>query len=207
MKLQTVNRVIKMKKLVAILLSMLMCFSFTACNVFSEFSSNHFISSESTNDDSTSDDLDNDNSESSNPALDVVTVTFKQAGKEDVIKTVERGSELLDVPTPAKKTGYTVTWDKTDFSNIQTDITVLAVEVPKSYTVTLNANGGTLSQTTFTIKYGQAYTLAKPTHDYDDFLGWTYNGQVIGISGVWNIDEDDNTILLIANWDVYTGDF
>lgn len=194
-----------------------MCFSFTACNVFNGFSSNHFISSESTNgdssssestnDDSTSDDLDNDNSESSNPALDVVTVTFKQAGKEDVIKTVERGSALIDVPTPAKKTGYTVNWNITDFSNIQTDITVLAEEVPKIYTVTLNANGGTLSQTTFTITYGQAYTLAKPTHDYDDFLAWTYNGQVIGISGVWNIDEDDNTILLIANWDVYTGDF
>ena len=196
---------------------------------------------------------------------ETVTVTFVQSGYENVVKTVEKGATLTDVPTPQEKTGYTVTWNCTDFSAVQSSFTVSAVETPnqytvsyivdgttieetttvtygaaytlykpsftgyvfdcwlngeqsvldgsawsiasdvtltakktaKTYTVTLNAAGGTVDKTTVTLTYGEAFTLPTPTKSGYDFDGWKYNGKKV-TAAVWEIDGED--IVLEAAW-------
>jgi hypothetical protein len=172
-----------MKKLIAIFVATGACFVLTSCGVF---------------------ELD-----SSTEAGIMVTVTFKQDGKADIIKTIKKGGNLTDIPSPDNKTGYTVTWNRTDFTAIQTDITVTATYTVNTYTVLLNANNGTNFQSTFTVTYGTSYTLRAPTPQNDSytFLYWTYNGQKVNSTGVWDIDEADGTIQLDAQWELYTSDF
>jgi len=52
------------------------------------------------------------------------TVTFKNG--EDTVKvfTVNHGSSINDVPQLPEKTGYHGNWDKTDFTNITSDVTM-----------------------------------------------------------------------------------
>ena len=129
-----------------------------------------------------------------------VTVIFRQNGAEDVVKTVKEGDALTDIPTPAAKTGYTVVWEEADLTNITEDMVVNAVEMAKTYTVTLNANGGEVSQETFTVTYDAEYTLVEPTHDEYGFKYWTYAGNKVDLSGIWNIDSENGEIQLLAEW-------
>ena len=63
------------------------------------------------------------------------TITFKQSGQEDVYRYVEKGEDLTDIPACAEKRGYTVTWDRTDFININENIVVNAVEDANEYRI------------------------------------------------------------------------
>lgn len=129
-----------------------------------------------------------------------VTITFKQQDKEDIVKTVEKGTTLTDIPTPIGKTGYTIVWDTTDFTSLQESIVVNAIETPKTYTVVLDANGGKISQTSYVVIYDKSYEFASPTHGEYVFESWEYNGEKISARGVWTIDEDDGVIELSALW-------
>lgn len=71
------------------------------------------------------------------PPEATVTVTFVQAGEENIVKTVEFGGTLTDIPTPAARDGYTVAWNRTDFSRLTEDITVYATLTPIVTTVTV----------------------------------------------------------------------
>ncbi len=74
-------------------------------------------------------------------------------------------------------------------------------DIEKNYEITLNANGGSVSQTKITVTYGEAYTLPTPTHSDDcPFKGWTYNGETIELSGVWNLEVEGTEIMLLAKW-------
>ena len=154
------------------------------------------------NDDTTSDSADDSTSEDSGEEdkKEYVTVTFIQSGEEAVVKTVEKGTALTDVPAPAVKTGYTVCWDITDFSNITENLTVNAVETAKTYTVIYRAEDADLAQTTSTVTYGQKYELLVPNHADNVFLGWMYNGEIISMEGVWNIDAESGQVILVAKW-------
>lgn len=63
------------------------------------------------------------------------TITFKQDGKDDVVRYVKKGEALTDIPACAEKQGYTVVWDKTDFNNVSGNITVTAVETANEYKI------------------------------------------------------------------------
>ena len=128
------------------------------------------------------------------------TISFVQEGQETKVFTVKEGESFTEIPTPAAKTGYTVAWDKTEFTNITEDVTVTVVETAKTYTIILNANGGNASQKKFTVTYGQAYEFVKPTHNEKSFVSWTYNGEKVSLSGVWNIDIEDGEGELVAEW-------
>ena len=52
------------------------------------------------------------------------SVVFKQEGQEDIVKQVEEGKALTEIPTLAQKTGYTTKWSVEDFSNITENLTV-----------------------------------------------------------------------------------
>ena len=110
------------------------------------------------------------------------------------------------------KVGYTIVWDEEDLTaltNISGNVVVEAVEMVKSYTIILNANGGTVSSKIITVTYGEAYTLETPMHDDYGFAYWTYNGEEMSMSGVWNIDFDSNAVEMVAKWrkSIWTGNY
>lgn len=131
---------------------------------------------------------------------DKCVITFVDSDGSEIQKTVAKGQDLTDIPAVTPKTGYEVCWDVTDFTNIKEDMTVNAVVTPKSYQVTLNATGGSVSQTSFTMTYVQNYTLPKPVHpDELAFVSWMYGTSKVPTTGKWTIDAE-GPIELIASW-------
>ena len=190
-----------MKKILILILSIVMCFALASCN----FSSNSITGRD---DSSWNEQLGDDGSSSEDSTLDdsgeeetqLVKVTFKQNGQADIVKTLKKGEALTDIPTPASKTGYTVAWEPIDFTSITADVTVNAIETAKTYTLVFDANGGSLTETTITVTYGQTYSLIMPVYDTKLFIGWMYNGTNVSLSGTWEIDADGTELILTAEW-------
>ena len=65
-----------------------------------------------------------------------------------------------------------------------------------AYTITYNANGGTLDDNTQSVVYDSEVTLKTPSRDAYTFAGW-YNGDVLVSSGVWTIADN---VTLVARW-------
>lgn len=214
-----------MKKIIILVLSIGMCLALASCNMFTssnsmeesndsswsvdlggdDSSSEDLLSSEDgTSDDSSSeDDASSENSPSDSSEeteTQWVKVTFQQNGQVDIVKTIKKGETLTDIPTPALKTGYIIEWESVDFTNITADMTVNAIEMAKTYTLVFDANGGSLTQTTITVTYGQAYNLMTPTHDTKLFVGWMYNDTNVSSIGTWEIDADTAEVVLTAQW-------
>ena len=204
-----------MKKMLTFILAVGLCFGAVSCNsggssvesksdtiseeiVSNDSSLEEESDSYSSVDSSSEADSSIDSSEEDNEQF--VKVTFKQDGQADVVKTLKQGETLTDVPTPAQKMGYLVEWDTADFTNITEDMTVTAVETAKTYTIILNANSGTLTQTEVTVTYGQAYALVVPMHDEDVFECWVYDEENIPLMGIWSMDTDSGEITLTAKW-------
>ena len=80
--------------------------------------------------------------------------------------------------------------------NIASDVTLTPMWEANSYTVTLNANGGTASSASLSVTYDEDYTLPTPTRDGYVFNGW-FNGTNKVESGTWTGIED---ITLTASW-------
>ncbi len=126
------------------------------------------------------------------------TVRFVQAGYDDVVKKVDVGESLAEVPSPQIVTGYTVVWDHVDFQNISQNLTVTAIATANSYTVTYDANGGTVDGDTEELIYDSSYTLKTPTKDNFEFVGWKNGTETVASSGTWNIAKD---VTLVAEWE------
>ena len=130
------------------------------------------------------------------------TVTFRQAGQADkVYNNVEKGSTFTDIPAVVAKTGYVIAWNAEELkalTNISGNVVVTADEKAKTYTVTLNADGGSVSQTSITVTYGENYELPTPTKEGYEFLGWKKGSVAVDAKGAWTIDEDNVT--LKATW-------
>ena len=133
--------------------------------------------------------------------LNVWTVTFVQAGEEDIVKTVEKGAALTDIPTPKAKEGYTVAWDVTDFSAITENMTVSAVETAERYNVTYElANGEAMEgETVQEMTFGANYTLKTPTKEGYTFVCWKdkATNKNVPTQGNWAIATD---VTLVAEW-------
>ena len=152
-----------------------------------------------------------------------VSVTFKQDGYDDVVITIDKGGLIDEVPTPKSRIGYTVTWDRTDFSNINEDTVVSAVETPNVYTVTFNLFGGTLvdqsgnaiANSTYEYTYDAQYSFPGVKRDGYNFNGWyawkmrvpdqeiSHIYSKIDEQGIWNIcNEKDGvrSIIIYATW-------
>lgn len=214
-----------MKKIIILVLSIGMCLALASCNMFTSsnsmeesndsswsvdlggddsYSEDLLSSEDGTSDDSSSeDDASSENSPSDSSEeteTQWVKVTFQQNGQVDIVKTIKKGETLTDIPTPALKTGYIIEWESVDFTNITADMTVNAIEMAKTYTLVFDANGGSLTQTTITVTYGQAYNLMTPTHDTKLFVGWMYNDTNVSSIGTWEIDADTAEVVLTAQW-------
>ena len=145
------------------------------------------------------------------PTKTTYTITFVQDGQDNIVKTVEKGETLTDIPTPVptNEQGYVIAWDVTDFSNIQKDLTVTAVKTAKTFTITYvvsdnaSSKGVSLSTTTQTVTYGEQFTLLEmPTYTVDGvkyiLTAWLYNGKAF-VSGTWTLLE--NITLTMAHFE------
>ena len=113
-------------------------------------------------------------------------VTLNPNGGEcaTATKTVTYGQAYGTMPVPSPRTGYTFAgWytAKTGGKKVTAttvcyatgNYTLYARWTPKTYTVTLNPNGGSCSTATKKVTYGQTYgTLPVPTRDGYVFAGW-----------------------------------
>ena len=131
-----------------------------------------------------------------------VTVTFKQEGKDDIVKTIYKGEALSDIPTPVEVEGHTVVWETVDFSEINENMTVNAIITAETYNVKFDMNGIGQQIEDATVTYGEVYTLPTPTNDLYDFVKWTYNGTELAQSTTLEFDlgNHDDTITLVAEW-------
>lgn len=126
-------------------------------------------------------------------------ITFKQDGQQDIVKEVLEGESLTDIPTPAPKTGYIVTWDVEDFTNITEDMTVNAVETVKTFTIHYDVNGGQAISETTQITYGEVFNLKTTVKEGYIFDGYEYDGQKI-TSPVWFFDSEDLDVTVKFLW-------
>ena len=134
------------------------------------------------------------------------TITFKQDGAEDIVKTVEEGESLTDIPVPNEIVGYNVVWSVTDFSNVAENMIVNAVATAKKYQITYtlgereNDSMAQLANSEQQVEYDVAYVLETPTCEGYIFTGWLLeNTTTLFEEGVWNIDSD---VTLVAQWKV-----
>ena len=70
------------------------------------------------------------------------------------------------------------------------------------YTVTFDANGGTVEQSSITVNAGTTTTLPTPTKESKNFLGWFtgWNSEDVKYTNSTKIEKD---ITLYAKWDTY----
>lgn len=133
-----------------------------------------------------------------------VTITFRQTGEEDIVKSVAKGESLTDVPTPKGIEGYTVAWDVTEFENIRENIIVKAVAVANTYKIYLDYGGVSCdleNVNEIEVKYGEEFSLPKPVNKkgLKIFIRWTdaETGEEVK-GGVYKIPEN---LSLKAEWD------
>lgn len=66
------------------------------------------------------------------------------------------------------------------------DMSLKASWTAQTYTITLDADGGTLNSNTTTVTYGESYSLEVPTKTGYSFAGWVINGgSSVSNSGTW----------------------
>lgn len=139
-----------------------------------------------------------DDSTSQSQQIDKVAVTFRQANQPDIVKTLDKGSDLSDIPTPVAREGYTVVWETVDFNDISESIIVNAVETANTYTIIYNVGeGATVSPATQEVVYDSVPTFAVPERAGYNFTGWYYEGKTIDL-GPWKIAKDN--VELVAGW-------
>ena len=212
-----------MKKILCIIIAFSMI-CFAACNFgntsdnsSSDSTGSSSISSETDSSDnssnSASDDVSSDSSDNSSDSSSgdsaqkqTYTITFKQEGVEDIVKTVEEGQTLTDVPTPNLVTGYNVAWSITDFSNVAENMTVEVVKTAKTYTITYTLGSrandalAQIASNEQQVAYDAVYELVTPTCEGYLFTGWMIEGTTTVLEdGNWAIDD---SVTLVAQWTV-----
>ncbi len=121
--------------------------------------------------------------------------------------TVIFGSDYT-LPTPTRTGHSFIGWyngetkiESGDWS-IASNVTLTAKWEAGTNTITLNSNGGTVTNTTVPVTYGASYTLPTPTRTGYEFNGW-FSGSTQYTSGNWTGTSD---VTLVAQWTVRTFD-
>lgn len=132
------------------------------------------------------------------------TVTFVD-GESSTTRTVEKGASLTEIPDVGVKKGYTAKWDRTDFSSIDSDLTVTCVYTANAYTIYLKASSEDvyeiLDVTEIEVTFDGQYTIPDAERWGYTFVGWVLQGDTARFdkSGVYNAY--DNDVTLVAVWE------
>ena len=201
-----------MKKLLMLILSLSMAtVALTACDLdslfdtTSEVSSNVSTSSEELPSDDASEtpsDSYEEPSESTEPEKQEFTVTFQQAGQQDVVLTVEEGATVAeeDIPTPVQEAGYTIVWNAEELAqlnNISANVTVSTVKTANTYTVTFESEGVD-APAAKSVTYNTEVVLDALEREGYTFDGWFIKDTATQVvSGPWTIAND---VTLVAKW-------
>lgn len=132
---------------------------------------------------------------------DTFTVTFHANGGTLVsgqeVQTVSSASEIA--PPVYEKKGYGLTGFDKVISTIDCDTDVYAVWNYKIFKLFFNANGGTISQSEFTVAYDSILQeLPKPTKSGFVFAGWYVDDIPLHKGNRWNFDSNKTAI---ARWE------
>ena len=127
-------------------------------------------------------------------------ITFEQAGYDAVVKYVEDGEDLTDIPDPVQKPGYTVTWSIQNFENITEDLTVTAIEKANEYKIFYDAGEGTVAQPHTDVTFDAPYELLTPVYPGYTFTGWviTESGEAFASGEKYSVVGD---VYLTATWE------
>lgn len=136
---------------------------------------------------------------------EMVTISFVQDGQATIIEKIAVGETLADIPVPVGKEGYTIVWDRMDFSSISKSITVKAIETPNVYLISYKVGEDvTFDGINFSVTYGTDFELATPTLLGKIFDGWKIEGTTTILeSGTYLIADD---ITLVPVWSVDNND-
>ena len=113
------------------------------------------------------------------------------------------------LPTPSRTGHVFLGWftsDGAQFTNGTwsgtSDTSLVAAWSANTYTLTFDANGGTVDSTSLTVTYDGAYTLPIPTRTGYTFTGWYTSGwSYFDNTGVWT---NESNYTLYAQWEVTT---
>lgn len=126
------------------------------------------------------------------------TVRFE--GLTETQSVLEGGYAKAPAGIP-KKEGYNFeSWDFDFSKRITADTEISAKWVPAAYTVTYDANLGTVSPATQSVTFGESVTLAVPKREGYTFAGWRIKNsdpEVLVSDGAWILTSD---VTLEARW-------
>jgi len=131
------------------------------------------------------------------------TVLFTQEGEKPQSFEVEEGTAFTAIPNYVAKTGYEVKWNEDKLallSNVTANITVEAIEIPNTYTLTYDAGEeGTASKPSQTVTFDAAVgEMATATRSGYIFKGW-FNGQTeVTAKTIWKVADN---VTLTAKWE------
>ena len=127
----------------------------------------------------------------------------------ETVREVANGTPIGTLPVPTRQYYTFAGWFLSDGTKVTADtvfssgldVTVYAHWTPNTFTVTFNANGGTVSPTSKTVSYGQAIgTLPSPKRDYYKFNGW-YTSSSGGAKITENyVFPGDSNVTVYAQW-------
>lgn len=135
------------------------------------------------------------------------SIVFKEEGFSDVTLTVKEGEGVKTLPSfqGQAKTGYELVWDKTELSAVTENIVVNAIQRAKTYTISFDLGGGSMSVQSLTVTFGESYALPTPELSGFTFAAWRYNDLEIAQTGTWQTDGEN--IILVAVYEAWVGPF
>lgn len=84
--------------------------------------------------------------------------------------------------------------------SVDADLNLYAIWTPATYTITFDADGGTVSPATKTVTYGEKYgTLPTPTKSGETFYGWFLDDLLVTENSIVDLD---NAETLKAAWSI-----
>ena len=116
-------------------------------------------------------------------------ITFVQADGTTAERTVLTGEVLTDIPECKQVPGYDVHWEITDFSSVTGAMTVNAIKVPQTYTITYSVpEDAAVDGKKDSVTYKTDYHLKTATRYGYTLTGWrTEDGTTIPLTGTWEI--------------------
>ncbi len=140
--------------------------------------------------------------------IKVIEVTFtSEASIKDIVRNVDYGDALTDIPAVPEKPGYSGVWSVTSFPSVIAPITVTAKYTPNTYTVTIKAEGRTDS--VIYARYGDKIDKPAgedPVKPADEEYTYVFDNWYNMTTGqIWDFDNDtvtDDTVIqarFIAN--------
>ena len=159
---------------VSILLVMLLSFSLVACggNTTDTNTDTNTGTNTDTDTDTNTDNNPDTPGDDSTDEPETYKVIFRQNGFEDIVLDIERGS-APDLPAPQPETGYVVTWEVTEFSNLSSDSIVGVHRIPVQYGITYVVGEGVNNEENPSeINIETEIILKNPSRVGCEFNGW-----------------------------------